>query len=101
MGALPLHVRAANHDDYSGPIERQRDLRNRGSLALAFLADLVSIFSPCVLTHASNNRAAKSTGNAVDVRMLSAACRADESIPCGRAKSCGPDALTLASTPGS
>ena len=34
----------------------------------------------------------------MDVRVFSAACRADESTPRGRAKSCGPDAPTLASS---
>src|SRR6185312_15040782 len=39
--------------------------------------------------------------DAMDARVFSAACRADENIARGRAKSCGPDAPTLASTPGS
>jgi len=53
---------------------------------------------PSPLRGAYRDRHGRWTREAVDARMLSAACRADENIARGRAKSCGPDAPTLASS---
>ena len=91
----------ASKDQFRKPLQCAAPVQAPSRKYFAFPEARIRCMSPPVplpLGGAARDRHGRWRRDAMDAKVFSAACRADESISCGRAKSCGPDAPTLASS---
>ena len=91
----------ASKDQFRKPLQCAAPVQAPSRKYFAFPEARIRCMSPPVplpLGGAARDRHGRWRRDAMDAKVFSAACRADESIACGRAKSCCPDPPTLGSS---